>query len=294
MKKCIGIIGFGNMGSAAAKRFKSIGYSVYGWNRSIDKVSKINGVKTVRNPEELPIYCKKILILVSDDEASLEILFGKNGLIHSKYKDFIVINSSTISPLHSIIAYKTFKDAGIGYVDAPIMGGPRTLLNASSLIIVDGDDEVFEDASTVLKEISKDIYYVNEPPRASVIKLILNSIAFINTQALSEALTLAKAWNIPYEMLREAASKTWLKTIFDKYMDRILDEKYMTSFKLRLAAKDLFYTEAAGYYKSIALPLISTVKDIFLEASRHGYSDSDYTRVFYFISKGLSNEENSL
>jgi len=290
MEKCIGIIGFGNMGSAAAERFRLMGYSVYGWNRNIKKVLKIDGVVPVKNPKDLPKYCKRILILVSDDDASSNILFGNNGLIHSRFRDFIIINSSTISPLHSLIAYETCKNAKIKYINAPIMGGPKTLLNASSLIIVDGDIEIYNEVSSILKEISREIYYVGEIPRASVIKLILNSIAFINAQVLSETLTLAKAWNVPYKTLREAASKTWLKTIFDKYMDRILDKEFVTSFRLRLAAKDLFYTEASGYYKSIALPLISTAKDIFLQASRYGYRDSDYTRIFYFISKGLFSE----
>jgi len=281
--KCIGIVGFGNMGKAAAQGFLKANYLVYGWNRTPSKVSSIKEVKPVSKLRDLPYLCKRIILFVSDDDASAYVLLSDEGLFSSNVKDLMIINSSTVSPIHSSIVSGEAKKRNIKYIHAPVMGGPKTLINRENLILVDGEKEIYKEAVDILNVISKNILYVGDPPKASVIKLILNSIAFVNTQVLSEALILSKAWDIDVDSLYEAASFTWLKPIFDKYKNRILDKEYPTSFSLKLAAKDLFYTYAAGYYKKKSLPIISTAVNSYLDAVDKGYGEKDYTRIYYYL-----------
>jgi len=281
--KCIGIIGYGNMGSMAAEAYLKAGYKVYVWNRTYDKIPSRKGIYPMKRIRDLVFLCREIIILVSDDDASANVLLGEDGVFNYKMEDLLVINSTTISPIHSVIISRTARELGIRYVNAPIMGGPKTLLTGENLILIDGDEDAYLKASECLKPLSREIQYVGRPPNASVIKLILNSISFVNAQVLSEVLALADSWNLDIDILSQAASKTWIKAILDKYLNRILNEDYPTSFRMRLAAKDLFYTEAAGYYKDQPLPIISTAMKTYLEASQKGYRDEDYTRIYYFL-----------
>lgn len=75
--------------------------------------------------------------------------------------------------------------------------------------------------------------------------------SYVNAEILSEVISLAEAWNFNLNKLYEDTLKTWLKCIFDKYMKRILSKDYPSSFRMRLAAKDLFYATASGYYKDM-------------------------------------------
>jgi len=282
---CIGIVGFGRMGSAAAESYINAGYKVYGWNRSLEKVDKVYGVEKITRLKDLPSKCSLIMVFVSDDDASAQVLYGKDGLFSGSSSDTVILNASTISPIHSKLAYDISHELNINYLHTPIMGGPKTLVEMRSLILVDGDKNLFKLVEGDLKIISRERLYLGPPPTASVVKLILNSIAFTNAEILSEVISLAEAWDVNLDKLYEAASKTWLKCIFDKYMRRILSEDYPSSFRMRLAAKDLFYTTASGYYKDIHMPIISMVSQLYLHASSLGYSEDDYSRIFKIFKR---------
>ncbi len=286
MGECIGIIGLGRMGSAFARRCLSLGLKVVAWNRTPEKIEKLQGVEPAATPREVAERCGAVHVFVADDEASRAVLRGPEGVFAALRSELIVANHTTVTPSHSLEMYRAAEELGAMYLDAPVVGGPAQTRLGQLLVLVSGTREAYEKALPMLKNLGETVMYVGDVPTATVLKLAINSMFFISAQTISEAMALASAWGVDPEVLREAASKTWLKTLFDKYYDRMMSKERPPSFTVRLAAKDLAYAQQAGYMRGTPLPLVSTALQTYLEASRRGYDSSDYSRIAWHVMGG--------
>ncbi len=217
------------------------------------------------------------VLAVRDDELGALDAIRQTLALH---REMLELASSKAS--HELSA----EELGAMYLDAPVVGGPAQTRLGQLLVLVSGTREAYEKALPMLKNLGETVMYVGDVPTATVLKLAINSMFFISAQTISEAMALASAWGVDPEVLREAASKTWLKTLFDKYYDRMMSKERPPSFTVRLAAKDLAYAQQAGYMRGTPLPLVSTALQTYLEASRRGYDSSDYSRIAWHVMGG--------
>ena len=99
----IGIIGVGMLGEAVALNLLNLGFQVSVYNRTKEKVSKVekNGAIVMNSPKLVADNSELIIIIVKDAIAVKEVSFGKEGIIESKNKKLIVADMSTIEPTES-------------------------------------------------------------------------------------------------------------------------------------------------------------------------------------------------
>ncbi len=270
------------MGSAIAERLANTGFTIFLWNRTIDKAktlgTKINA--TVYDTPWKAIENADIAIsLVSDDNALYNIISQMR-----RSDGLLFINSSTITPKASIIASKQLKELGACYVEAPIIGNPRNLIQGDAIFLVAGERNCVRYSMGILMSAGKIIEIGEESYKASIAKLMYNTMLISSIQLLSESLTLAEAYGIDHEKVKEIMSNTVFKQFIDKYLDRITNENYPASFKISLAAKDLEYASQAAYDANIVLPLVRTSAQTFKQADIFGLNESDYTKIFNFIN----------
>src|SRR5947209_6224675 len=121
----IGLAGLRLMGAAIARRLIDTGHFLTVYNRHHIKTglfaNKVVAVATT--PKELAQDCDFILISVTNFAAVKEICFGNEGIIACSCKDFVVADTSTISPEESKFCAQRFRDANIAMLGMPVMGG---------------------------------------------------------------------------------------------------------------------------------------------------------------------------
>ncbi|MGC8647006.1 MAG: NAD(P)-dependent oxidoreductase, partial [Thermoplasmata archaeon] len=119
----IGFIGIGQMGYPMAKNILSCGHRVHAYNRTPEKAERLRefGAIIEKSPMDVAENSEKIIIMVSNNEAVNEILFGERGIYHSKRKG-LVMDMSTISPIFSIEVANRLKSSGFRYIDSPVIG----------------------------------------------------------------------------------------------------------------------------------------------------------------------------
>ena len=107
----IGIIGVGMLGEAVALNLLNLGFEVSVYNRTKEKVSKVekNGAIVMNSPKLVADNSELIIIIVKDANAVKEISFGKEGITESKNKKLIVADMSTIEPTESKEIANNFK-----------------------------------------------------------------------------------------------------------------------------------------------------------------------------------------
>ncbi len=282
----VGFIGLGLMGYGMACSIVKGGYELYVFNRTSSKAEKFVsecGGEIAWSPKEVARKADIIHIMVSDDEAVADVVFGESGLIDSLDGGKYVIVSSTITPQFSLVLKDAIEGRGGRYVEAPVLGSVSEAREGKLLTYVGGRKTDLEIGS--LKAFSKKVYYVGEVPKASALKLAINNLFLSIVASLAESVGLANAWGIGEGELFDYLSDTWMRVIYERYRDRGFDKSFPTRFPIRLAAKDLMYAAEALRYVRLPHFVSSAAAELFTEAITHGYIDNDYSHVMLFMKE---------
>lgn len=283
----VGIVGTGLMGSGLAKRLAKVGYEVHVWNRTKEKALKLTdfGVKVEDTLRDLVNEVSTIHIFVSDDEAVREVVYGKGGILEAISPGKLVINHSTVTPLLNVELYNAFKSKGVDFLECPVLGSWPEAEEGKLDSLVGGEPKTFEKYEELLRSFSRIVFYVGEVGKASALKLATNLMLFNIALSLSEALSLAEVWGVEPNKVLDYFSRTWLKAVAERYGRRLLREEQIVRFRLILAAKDLSYATSSARIKGQPMPLTSTSAQVYLEAAANGFSEEDYSRIYYFIRR---------
>jgi 3-hydroxyisobutyrate dehydrogenase len=278
-----GIIGFGRMGRAVAQKLVENNYEVYGWNRTVEKIPVDLGVNVEATPADVASTTDITIIAVSDNNAVERVVFGPGGIFERR-GDSVIAMLSTITPDYSDRLSLKLAEKGYKYVEAPVLGGPKTILKEEIVALIAGGDgkNVVE---KVYRSFSKNIFDIGEIPKAMAVKLAFNSLFFVVLEALAESMTVAAKWGISTEIFKEISDQLWTKCITDKYYERGLKERGDAGFTLELAAKDLAYALRASWLKKVVTPAIAGAEQCFLKAVDSGYGEKDYPSIIRFLLK---------
>lgn len=125
---------------------------------------------------------------------------------------------------------KELASKGIKFLDVGVSGGPKTVYNGESAIMVGGEKAVFQNAKSLFADVTKkeSIGYMGASGSGHFVKMIHNGIEYGMMQAIAEGFTLMK--EAPFELdLRKVAHvynngsviesrlTDWLESGFKKY-----------------------------------------------------------------------------
>lgn len=265
----ITIIGMGNMGKAFAKRAASLGYNVYWWNRTREKVKDAPG-KAINKPEEARGF---VAIFVADDTALFNVLPNIGG-------DYIALCGT-----YSIGAIKkAVETLGEKRVFAmPVVGSPRNVEGGDAIYIVGAPDELYIKLRPTLEKFGT-LFYVGDNVKAAALKLAFNSLLISTVATLGESLSLAVKYGVKPEVFKELLSMTVFKEVAARYIDRMLGSGQPT-FTIRNAAKDMRYAATAAGEAESGSVAISGVKALYELLTALGYGDEDYVKAGYLAGR---------
>ena len=86
-------------------------------------------------------------------------------------------------------------------LEAPVSGGTARATDGTIVIMVGGDEKVFEQNLPLLKSFSGEVIHLGEIGYGSTAKLINNMLAFCNSAAAAEALMIGKRSGIDLKKL---------------------------------------------------------------------------------------------
>ncbi|WP_168371186.1 NAD(P)-dependent oxidoreductase [Pyrodictium occultum] len=286
MTGCIAVLGTGRLGSAIARRLASRGHRLVLWNRTPGRAQALAGeigARVASSPREAAEQCSYVHIVVSDDEASLQVLAGERGVASGPLDGRIVYNHTTVTPGHSLAAESLVSRTGGVYAEAPVAGGPRNALEGR-LVVLCGSRSSEACGAPHLHDLGE-VVYLGEPPRASAAKLAFN-LSFLSIVAgLGEAFALAEAYGVGAEVLvREVLGRTWLKTIIERYGERLWP-RGEASFTAKLAGKDARYAFEALSAAGLPGGVAAAVADHYALMDMMGYGEEDYPSIAGFLAR---------
>ncbi len=290
----IGIIGTGMLGSAVGLHLLRSNFKLTVYNRTKSKTVELkkNGAKVADSPKTVAQNSDLVITVVKDADAVKSISFGKEGIIEGKHSDLIVSDMSTINPSASVEIAKKFKDAGIIWLDTPVMGGPNVAINGQLVMMVSGEKEAFEKHNKVFNKIANKVFYLGKTGNAHSVKLAMNLQIAMLALALSEGILLAKVASVDPKVFLEILNSTYFKTgMSQNKAYKMIEDKFEPTFTLENLKKDLRTINQTANSFGLILPLSSKAEDIYQKALENGFGNLDYTGILAYLKNSTKSKD---
>jgi len=273
----VGIIGLGAMGLGMARRLAQAGFLAGVYNRTAEKMAEFN-VPHYAQPEALAADMDVILLCVSADNDVLDII---KAIASTIKPNTIVIDTSTVSSETAKIAAACLAKQHAAFLDAPVSGGVEGAKNGTLSMMVGGDAVVLEVVRPVLNAMTARITHIGETGSGQATKAINQIMCAGINQAVTEALAVAQAQNLPMnkviEVIAGGAAGNWF---LDHRGTTMTQGEFSTGFKLALHHKDLKIAQAMAAQVGVATPLTDMTITDYQQLMADGYGDEDISALY--------------
>lgn len=222
MAMSVSVIGLGLMGRPMARRLIGAGFEVRGYNRSPLEPGLADDIARVASLGEAAQ--RTICLLMLTDSAAVDAVLAQ--LEPHLRAGKLVLDMSSAEPAHSRAHAERLAQRGIGWVDAPVSGGPEGATAGTLAIMVGGSDAAVATAWPVLETLGSSVVHVGGPGMGHTVKLVNQLIVALAIQAVAEGLTLAEKAGVDPRLAREAMRGGFA------------DSKVLQIHGLRMAARD--------------------------------------------------------
>src|SRR2546427_5778426 len=151
MDGSICVLGLGLMGRPIAETLLAAGYRVMGWNRSPLPEQMTAGIALARTMKDAASAAVCILVLADSD--AVDTVIGQ--LEPHLPRGGLVIDMGTSDPSRSRAHASRLTAKGIGWVDAPVSGGPEGAAKASRAILARGSEPDFARGRPILEKLGR-------------------------------------------------------------------------------------------------------------------------------------------
>ena len=227
-KPRLGFIGLGLMGQAFTRRLTGAGYRVTGYDIVADRVAAAggHGVAPAGSPREVAAASDIVLACVTTTRALEEVVCGADGIAAAAGPATVLVDHSTTAVDATRAMAALLRDRiGMGWVDAPVSGGPGAAEAGTLAVMAGGTDEDIARIRPVMETVAA-AFTVFGPVGAGQVAKMVNQILVLNNYAvLAEALALAEAGGIDARRIPEAlaagfAGSNLLKVMFPRMIAR--------------------------------------------------------------------------
>jgi 6-phosphogluconate dehydrogenase len=227
MKKQIGIIGLGKMGSNIGKSLLEKGWEVVGYNRSredTDAFVEEGGIGAYSYDEFVnKLQAPRVVwVMVPSGDPADSVLSGEEGILpHLEQGDFLIDagNSNykkTLERSHKI------EEKGVRFIDCGVSGGPEGARNGACLMI-GGNESTYESLKELWQSVAAPdaFQFFNGVGAGHFVKMIHNGIEYGMMQSIAEGFDILK--NSEYSINLEDAARVYgQKSVIDSKLIHLM------------------------------------------------------------------------
>lgn len=293
----IGFIGLGSMGAAMARNLVKASHDVRAWNRS--KVAQDNVTRVILVDRAADAFgADAVFTMLSDDPAIREVILDA-GLLASAQPGLIHVVTSTNSVAFARELELLHKEAGLGYVSAPVLGRPNVAASGQLNILAAGKADAVAAIQPLLAHLSKKVWMLGaDPARANAAKLACNMTIAMAIEAMAEGVVLTESVGLDRADFFELILGTLFSgRAYESYSAQITDRSFEPGFKAKLAFKDMRLAIEASNEIGRTLPMLEAVREGLGRAVSAGFGEKDWSIMAAMTVRGAgstaSSESNS-
>jgi len=272
------------MGAPMARRILGAGHAVRAWNRSRERAEPLAeaGAVVADTPAEAADGADVLLTMLTDGPAVASVV--ADGVLRP---GLAWLQTSTVGVRWTETLATSAHEAGVHYLDAPVVGTVAPAEQGQLVVLAAGDEEAALRCTPIFEAIGRTTLRLDAVGDATRLKLVLNGALLAYLAGLGEAIALAESFGLGGERFLDAIEGGPIGTPYAKLKGPMMVERsYEPSFALDLALKDLRLELEAARDDGVALPVAEVVAAELERASELGYGDADMAAVIEAVRAG--------
>ena len=285
----VAFIGLGVMGFPMAGYISKAGHNVTVFNRTKSKAEKWIGEykgKMANTPAEAADGADFIFTCVGNDNDLREVSLGEHGLFSTAKKGSVYIDNSTVSAEISRELYKTAKDKGFDFLDAPISGGQAGAEGGILTVMVGGDEGTFKKAQPVIDCYSQKVKLIGTSGSGQLTKMMNRMCIAGTVQGLSEAINFGINSGLDMDKVMETISKGAAQSwqMENRYRT-MTDDKFDYGFAVDWMRKDLAIVIEEAKRNGSPVPITEIVDGYYAKVQEMGGNRWDSSSLIALLKK---------
>ena len=270
----VGFIGLGNIGKPCAKHLIRDSFVTRVFDVQTSQVQELaaQGALACQTIAEVASSSDHIGICVRDDQQVEKVLYGVDGVFRHACGDTLVSIHSTVTREAFLNWVNDGKEQEISVIDAAISGGAQGAELGSLCYMVGGAPSDFDKAKPVFETSADKVIHAGDVGSGLLLKLCNNMITYAEFLAMSEAVKLADAGGIDFNLLKEVGqSNGIINDVMQQFISnrnalaKSCSEQEMEElFGVfgRLGEKDLDCALSSGVDLGVDLPSTKSLREV--------------------------------
>ena len=203
MKKTIGFVGLGLMGSGMAQNLLKDDYPVIGFDLDSEKMAAFtaSGGQKSGHPGSMADMVDVLILSLPNSDVVNEVAFNTLDLKNSDRDNLILIDTTTADPGMSKALSEELQTKGISMLDATISGTSKMCAEKDITMMVGGDKAIYQECKNIFSAMASKTFYLGANGSGAMMKLIVNLVLGLNRMVLAEGLSLGKKAGVDTEQM---------------------------------------------------------------------------------------------
>ncbi|WP_436862702.1 NAD(P)-binding domain-containing protein [Staphylococcus caeli] len=289
LKLKIGFIGLGIMGKPMVKNLlkSNVEVMVNDLNKEAE-IEVANDGAVVVSIQEMAKEADCIITSLPNGAIVKSVLYSGEHAITKQINNNVktIIDTSSLTPNESLEISKILEEKNIKYIDAPVSGGEPLAITGELSVMIGCAEKDLKEIQQILSPIASSVIRVGDVGAGSVVKLANQIIVNTNIAALSEAVVLAKKFDIDLESMYEAIKGGLAgSNVMDAKFPKMIKEDYRAGGTININMKDMKNVNSTADTVGLTLPLANQVKEIYKSEVAQGNGMNDHSGIIKYFEK---------
>jgi 3-hydroxyisobutyrate dehydrogenase-like beta-hydroxyacid dehydrogenase len=286
IRRAVGVVGLGIMGSAYARNLLKNGFEVVGTDVSADARSAISAAGGLAVASATDVAREAdVILLALPSVAALRAVAAELGAVARPGTVVCEMGTFPISAKEE--ARAALAAAGITLLDSPVSGTGAQAATGDLVIYASGDVEAYGRVKPVFEGFAREVRHVGGFGDGMKLKCVANLLVTIHNLAAAEALTLARQAGLDlgmvYDAIRSGAGTSRMFEVRGPMM--VADRYEPATMKMEVYMKDLQVILDFARDVRAPTPLMAASVPFYVAALAQGRGKEDTAALFGVLSE---------
>ncbi|AID02569.1 tartronate semialdehyde reductase [Staphylococcus xylosus] len=283
----VGFIGLGIMGKPMVENLLKANVTVLvnDLNKEAENEVVMQGANAV-SVQQMAQQADYVITSLPNGAIVKAVLYsGEDAIVkQTDIKVKAIIDTSSLTPNESLEISKVLETKQIKYMDAPVSGGEPLAITGELSVMIGCTETDLPEIQKVLEPIAASVIRVGDVGAGSVVKLANQIIVNTNIAALSEAVVLAKKFDIDLANMYKAIKGGLAgSSVMDAKFPKMIEEDYQPGGTLNINLKDMKNVSSTADTVGLTLPIANQVKEIYKSEVARGNGMNDHSGIIKFF-----------
>lgn len=284
-RRTVTVLGTGIMGAAMARNIARAGHEVRVWNRGRQKAEPLaaDGAYVAGTPAEAVEGADVVVTMVYDGKTALEVMRQAAPSLR-RGTAWLQATTAGIEALRDLAAFAG--EHGLVFFDAPVLGTKQPAEAGRLIVLAAGPVEHRDLVTPVFDAVGGRTVWTGEDAAegsATRLKLVANSWVIAVTNAVGEALALAKGLGVDPQGFFDAIGGGPLDMGYLHAKSTLILGGGLTppSFSVTTAAKDARLIVEAAQRHGVRMDVAEASAERFRRAEEQGHGEEDMAAAYF-------------